>query len=214
MFQSLTSYLLGTFAALFPIANPMGAVVIFYSLTSAYSHRYRLKLASKTALNVILVLMTFFLVGKLILDLFGLSLGVLRIAGGLIVGHTAWDMVAAKHKLTTEEHQAAIDQEDISFTPMAIPIISGPGAIGVAIGQATLVREWIDYLGCLLGIGLLGVIVYLFLRLGEPLIRRLGKTGMGALNRILGFLILAIAIQLISNGTLELLKNAAPNLFK
>ncbi len=214
MWQSLTYYLFGTLVALFPIANPMGAVVIFYSLTADDSHRYRLKLARKTALNVILVLVTFFLIGKLILDLFGLSLGVLRIAGGLIVGHTAWEMVAAKRKLTTEEQQAAVDQEDISFTPMAIPIISGPGAIGVAIGQATLVREWIDYLGCLLGIGLLGGIVYLFLRLGEPMIEKLGETGMGAMNRILGFLILAISIQLISNGTLELIKNAAPNLLK
>jgi multiple antibiotic resistance protein len=214
MWQSLTYYLFGTLAALFPIANPMGAVVIFYSLTAEDSHRYRLKLARKTALNVILVLVTFFLVGKVILDLFGLSLGVLRIAGGLIVGHTAWEMVAAKHKLTKDEREAAVDQEDISFTPMAIPIISGPGAIGVAIGQATQVKEAIDYLGCLLGIGLLGGIVYLFLRLGAPLIERLGETGMGALNRILGFLILAIAIQLISNGTLELLRNAAPNLFK
>ena len=214
MWQSLTSYLFGTLVALFPIANPMGAVVIFYSLTADDSRRYRLKLARKTALNVIFVLVTFFLIGKLILDLFGLSLGVLRIAGGLIVGHTAWEMVAAKRKLTTEEQQAAVDQEDISLTPMAIPIISGPGAIGVAIGQATLVREWVDYLGCLLGIGLLGGIVYLFLRLGEPMIEKLGETGMGALNRILGFLILAIAIQLISNGILELLKNAAPNLLK
>ncbi len=214
MWQSLTYYLFGTLVALFPIANPMGAVVIFYSLTADDSHRYRLKLARKTALNVILVLVTFFLIGKLILDLFGLSLGVLRIAGGLIVGHTAWEMVAVKRKLTTKEQQAAVDQEDISFTPMAIPIISGPGAIGVAIGQATLVREWIDYLGCLLGIGLLGGIVYLFLRLGEPMIEKLGETGMGAMNRILGFLILAISIQLISNGTLELIKNAAPNLLK
>lgn len=213
MWQSLTFYLFGTLAALFPIANPMGAVVIFYSLTAEDTHRYRLKLMGRTSLNVILVLVIFFLGGKLILDLFGISLGVLRIAGGLIIGHTAWEMVASQRKLTIEEHQAAVDQEDISFTPMAIPIISGPGAIGVTITQATLVSGWIDYLGCLLGIVLLGGLVYLFLRLGEPLIQKLGKTGLGALNRILGFLILAIAIQLISNGTLDLLKNALPKLF-
>jgi multiple antibiotic resistance protein len=97
---------------------------------------------------------------------------------------------------------------------MAVPMIGGPGAIGVVISQATQATEWVDYLGCMLGIGLLCGSIYLFLRLGEPLIEKLGKTGMGALNRILGFLILAIAVQLIANGTLELLKTAAPDFLK
>jgi multiple antibiotic resistance protein len=156
---------------------------------------------------VIWVLITFLIGGKLILSFFGISLGVLRIAGGLIVAHTAWELLTIRRRLTNEEHQAAVDQEDISLTPMAIPIIAGPGAIGVVISQAT---KWIDYLGCVLGIGLLGGLIYLFLRLGEPLIEKLGKTGIGALNRIFGFLILAIAVQLIANGTLELLKTIPP----
>jgi multiple antibiotic resistance protein len=214
MWQSLISYTFGTLAALFPIANPLGAVPIFYSLTADDTPRYRLKQARQTALNVVRVLVTFLLVGKLVLSFFGLSLGVLRIAGGLIVGHTAWEMVTARRRLTSDEHQAAVDQEDISFTPMAVPMIGGPGAIGVVIGQATQATAGIDYLGCVLGIGLLGGLIYLFLRLGEPLITRLGETGMGALNRILGFLILAIAVQLIADGIEELIKAAAPNLLK
>lgn len=214
MWQSLFSYTFGTLAALFAVANPLGAVPIFYSLTATDTPRYRLKQARKTTLNVIGVLVAFLLVGKLILSFFGISLGVLRIAGGLIVGHTAWEMVTARRRLTTEEHQAAVDQEDVSLTPMAVPMIAGPGAIGAVIAQATQATEWIDYLGCVLGIALLGGLIYLCLRLGESLIEKLGKTGIGALNRIFGFLILAIAVQLISNGTLELLKTAAPNLFK
>lgn len=214
MWQSLVSYTFGTLVALFPIANPIGAVPIFYSLTAEDTPRYRLKQARKTALNVVGVLVIFLLVGKLILSFFGISLGVLRIAGGLIVGHTAWEMVTARQRLTTEEHQAAVDQEDVSFAPMALPMIGGPGAIGVVISQATQATAWIDYLGCVLGIGLLGGLIYLFLRLGEPLIEKLGETGVGALNRILGFLILAIAVQLITNGILELLKTAAPTLLK
>ena len=214
MWQSLISYTLGTLIALFPIANPIGAVPIFYSLTADDTPRYRLKQARKTAFNVVGVLVTFLLVGRLVLGFFGISLGVLRIAGGLIVGHTAWEMVTARRRLTTDEHQAAVDQEDISFTPMAVPMIGGPGAIGVVIGQATQATAWIDYLGCVLGIGLLGGLIYLFLRLGEPLIEKMGKTGMGALNRILGFLILAIAVQLVANGLLELIKTAAPHLLR
>lgn len=214
MWQHLISYTFGTLAALFPIANPVGAVPIFYSLTATDSPGYRLRQAQKTALNVILVLAAFLLIGKLILNFFGISLGVLRIAGGLIVAHTAWEMVTAKQRLTTPENQEAIDKEDISFTPMAVPIVSGPGGIGVVIGLSTRANQWFDYLGCLIGIVLLGILLYLCLALGEPLIEKFGKTGMGALNRILGFLILAIAVQLIAEGTLELLKASAPGLLK
>jgi multiple antibiotic resistance protein len=206
MWNPLISYTFGTLVVLFPIANPLGSVPIFYSLTAEDTPDYRLQQAHKIALNVIWVLITFLLGGKLILSFFGISLGVLRIVGGLIVAHTAWELLTVRRRLTNEEHREAVDREDISLTPMAIPIIAGPGAIGVVISQATQATKWIDYLGCVLGIGLLGGLIYLFLRLGEPLIEKLGKTGIGALNRIFGFLILAIAVQLIANGTLELLK--------
>ncbi len=212
MWQSLVSFMVGTLLALFPIANPIGAIPIFYSLTAQDTAKYRLKQAQKTTLNVFAVLTTFFLIGRLILSFFGISLGVLRIAGGLIVGHTAWEMVTATTRLTTEEHQEAIDKDDISFTPMAVPMISGPGAIGVVIGLSTRVHLWSDYLGCLLGVGLLSVLLYLFLVLGEPLIEKFGATGMGALNRILGFLILAIAVQLIADGTVDISKPFVTNL--
>ena len=121
--QSFLSYTFGTLIALFPITNPIGAVPIFYSLTVHNTPKYRLEQARKTAISVVGVLLTFLLVGKLILSFFGLSLGVLRIAGGLIVGHTAWEMVTARRRLTILEQQDAADKEDISFTPMAVPIM-------------------------------------------------------------------------------------------
>lgn len=145
MLQNLISYTVGTLAALFPIANPLGAVPIFYGLTAADTSKYRLRQAQKTALNVILVLATFFLAGKLILSFFGISLGVLRIAGGLIVAHTAWEMVTSRQRLTSQEHKEAVDKEDVSFTPMAVPMVSGPGAIGVVIGLLTKASQWVIF---------------------------------------------------------------------
>jgi multiple antibiotic resistance protein len=189
------SFMLGTLAALFPVANPIGAIPVFYSFTAEDTPKYRFQQARKTTFNVFVVLVASLFIGKLILSFFGISLGVLRIAGGLIVAHAAWGMVAAEKRLTIQEHQEAIDKEDISFTPMAIPIISGPGAIGVIIGFATQAHSWSDYLGCLLGVGLFSAVLCLCLVLGEPLIEKFGATGMGAMNRIFGFLILAIAVQ-------------------
>jgi multiple antibiotic resistance protein len=211
--QFITS-IAGTFISLFAIANPIGAIPIFYSLTAEDTPLFRGSQARWTAINVVWVLAVFLLAGRLILEFFGISLGVLRIAGGLLVAHTAWEMVAVRQRLTRSEGQAAADKDDISFTPMAVPLVSGPGAIGVAIGKGASADGVIYYLGCLLGIVFLGISLYFFLALGEPLLKRLRKNTIGALNRVLGFFILAIAVQLIADGVFALLKDAAPNLLQ
>jgi multiple antibiotic resistance protein len=206
MGNSLIAYTFGTFTALFPIANPMGATFIFYSLTVEDTYPYRLVQARKTALNVIGILSVFLLLGNLILHIYGISLGLLQVIGGLIVSHTGWKMIIAKRLLTEAQHLAAMDKDDVSFTPMAIPLISGPGAIGVVINQAAEAKNWIDYLGCFLGIILLGGLTYLFLRSGQLLIKNLGKTGIEIAERLFGFLTLVIAFKLIADGTFALLK--------
>ncbi|UFP96271.1 MarC family protein [Gloeobacter morelensis] len=210
MMQSLLSYTIGTFLALLPIANPVGAIPVFYSLTAGDSTGYRLQQARMTAINVLWVLALFAIAGKVILSFFGISLAVLKVAGGLLVGHTAWEMVTARPRLTPPENEEAVDKEDISFTPMAVPMLSGPGAIGVVIGLAAKATDVFDYIGCLVGIALLSAVVYLSLVVGEPLIKALGKTGVGALNRVLGFLILAIAVQFIADGVLQLVRGSGP----
>jgi len=214
MLQALISTILGTFLALFPVANPVGAVPIFYSLTAAETPKSRRRQARQTALNVFWVLAIFLVAGRLILEFFGISLGVLRIAGGLLVAHTAWEMVTSRQRLTAPEKNEAVDKEDISFTPMAVPLVGGPGAIGVVIGLANNVSYWLEYLERVVGIALLGVILYLCLVLGEPLIKALGQNGMGALNRMMGFFILAIAVQLIAKGVFTLLQESAPGLLR
>jgi multiple antibiotic resistance protein len=141
----------------------------------------------------------------LLLDFFGISLGVLKIAGGLIVAHTAWEMVSGHHKLSHEENTEVETKEDISFTPMALPLLSGPGAIGVVIGLSyTNQNHLIFYSGTSIGILLIAISAFISLRLSMPLFKLLGKTGVGVLNRIMGFFILAIAVQLVFNGIFSL----------
>jgi multiple antibiotic resistance protein len=214
MIPGILTYTIGTLAALFPIANPIGAVPIFYSLTATDTRSERRKQALKTVINVVLILSAFLLGGRTILEFFGISLNVLRIAGGLLVANAAWEMVTSRQRLTDSEQQAGAEKEDISFTPMAIPLIAGPGSIGVTIGLATKLTHWSDYLGCLIGIVLFGGLLYICLILGESLLSILGRNGLGALNRVLGFFILAIAVQLIADGVISLFQTAAPHLFK
>jgi multiple antibiotic resistance protein len=189
-----------TFLALFPIVNPIGGVPLFFSLTGDYSQAERRSTALKVALDVIAILVLFMLFGRFVLNFFGISLPVLKIAGGLIVANTAWGMVTGSSRITVEESSEAQTKPDISLTPMAMPMLSGPGSIGVVMGLAAHADHFLSYLGMVIGIVVLGLTVYLLLALGGPIVKRLGPGAMGAINRIFGFLILAIAVQLVWNG--------------
>jgi multiple antibiotic resistance protein len=193
-----------TFLALFPIVNPFGGIPLFFTLTSGMSKQERERTAMKVALWVFLILVTFMFFGRFVLSIFGISMPVLKIAGGLIVANTAWGMVTASSRLTSAESDDASTKEDISLTPMAMPLLSGPGSIGVVMALAANVDNFLSYVGLMIGIFALSVSVYLFLRLGGPLVARLRPNAVGAITRIFGFLILSIAVQLVADGVMDL----------
>jgi multiple antibiotic resistance protein len=201
--EDLPTAATATFLALFPIVNPPGGVPLFFSLTSDYSREERNRTALRTSIYVIAILITFMLIGRFVLSFFGISLPVLKIAGGLIVANTAWGMVTASSRMTTEESSEALTKEDISLTPMAMPMLSGPGSIGVVMGLAAHANGFLAYLGMVIGILAVGLSVYLFLGMGGPLVKRLGPSAMGAITRIFGFLILSIAVQLVWDGVAD-----------
>jgi multiple antibiotic resistance protein len=204
LLRALPSAAVATFLALFPIVNPFGAIPIFFTLTGDFPPAERNSTALKTAIYVIIILVVFLFFGRFVLILFGISLPVLRIAGGLIVANTAWSMVTGNNRMTAAESNEASTKEDISLTPMAMPMLSGPGSIGVVMGLAADAGGTVSYLGIVIGIVALGLVVYLFLRLGGPLVKRLGPGAAGAINRIFGFLLLAIAVQLVCDGIVDL----------
>jgi len=198
--EDLPTAAIATFLALFPIVNPFGGIPLFFSLTSNFTREERSQTARRTSLYVIAILVTFMLVGRFVLSFFGISLPVLKIAGGLIVANTAWGMVTASSRMTSEESSEALTKEDISLTPMAMPMLSGPGSIGVVMGLAAHASGFLAYVGMLIGIALVGLTVYLLLCTGGPMVKRLGPSAMGAITRIFGFLILSIAVQLVWDG--------------
>jgi multiple antibiotic resistance protein len=201
--RTLPASAAATFLALFPIVDPFGGIPIFYSLTSSWPPKERQRTALKTALYVFGILVVFLFFGRFVLYFFGISLPVLKIAGGLIVANTAWGMVTSTARMTTAETDEASTKEDISLTPLAMPLLSGPGAIGVVMALAAHVDNRLAYLGMVIGIAGVAVSVLLFLLMGGPLVRRLGPSAVGAINRIFGFLILAIAVQLVWDGVAD-----------
>src|SRR5580765_6428204 len=198
--RTLPSSAAATFLALFPIVDPFGGVPVFFTMTSSWEPRERHRTAFKTGLWVFLILVTFLFFGRFVLYFFGISLPVLKIAGGLIVANTAWGMVTSHSRITPAESDEAEEKEDISLTPLAMPLMSGPGAIGVVMALAAHVENVAAYAGMVIGIAGIALSVALFFCMGGPLVRRLGPSAVGAINKIFGFLILAIAVQLVWNG--------------
>jgi multiple antibiotic resistance protein len=192
-----------TFLALFPIVDPFGGIPIFFTLTSSWDARERTRTAWKTGMWVFIILVTFLFFGRFALYFFGISLSVLKIAGGLIVANTAWGMVTSTARITPAESHEAEVKEDISLTPLAMPLMSGPGAIGIVMALAAHVDSKASYIGMVIGIAAVALSVALFFRLGGPLVKRLGPSAVGAINKIFGFLILAIAVQLVWNGVAD-----------
>lgn len=203
--QDILTFTGVAFSVLFPLINPIGGVPAFSGLTAHDTPDFRKSQARKIAINVFIILVTFLLIGKLLLELFGLSLGVLQIAGGLIVANTGWQMVNSKAD-DEKQNTSKVQDLDISFMPMAMPILSGPGAIGAVIGMSTSAEHAEDYIGFAIGILLIGLVTYLFLILSIPLMKKLGSTGINVLTRMMGFFILAIAVNLVYQGILALTK--------
>jgi multiple antibiotic resistance protein len=198
--RTLPNSALATFLALFPIVDPFGGVPIFFTMTSDWTPEDRNRTAYKTGMWVFVILVTFLFFGRFVLYFFGISLPVLKIAGGLIVANTAWGMVTSTARITPAESHEAESKDDISLTPLAMPLMSGPGAIGVIMALAAHVDNASAYIGMVIGCAFIALSVALFFRMGGPLVRRLGPGAVGAINKIFGFLILAIAVQLIWNG--------------
>lgn len=205
--RTLPNSAAATFLALFPIVDPFGGVPIFFTMTTGWTSRDRSRTAMKTGMWVFLILVTFLFFGRFVLYFFGISLPVLKIAGGLIVANTAWGMVTSHARITPAESHEAESKQDISLTPLAMPLMSGPGAIGVVMALAAHVNNLAAYMGMVLGIAGVALSVTLFFRLGGPLVRRLGPSAVGAINKIFGFLILAIAVQLVWNGVADFQSN-------
>ena len=198
--RTLPASAAATFLALFPIVDPFGGIPIFFTMTSNWSPQDRRRTAFKTGIWVFVILVTFLFFGRFVLHFFGISLPVIKIAGGLIVANTAWGMVTSHARITPEESHEAKEKGDISLTPLAMPLMSGPGAIGVVMALAAHVDNAAAYLGMVIGVAGIALSVTLFFVLGGPLVRRLGPSAVGAINKIFGFLILAIAVQLVWNG--------------
>jgi multiple antibiotic resistance protein len=143
---------------------------------------------------------------------FGISIPGLRIAGGLLVagiGSTMLMAMPVEHSADDPARRAARAKRDVSFSPLAKPMLSGPGAIAVTVGFTSLATQWLDYVAIILGIITVALITYVTLSLSEHVVKVIGTNGMNALSKVMGFLILCIGIQFVVNGVLGIATDPA-----
>lgn len=190
--------------ALLPIINPFSTAPLFLAITDGDTDAERREQARKGVIYMVCILLAFLVGGTFIMQVFGLSLPGLRIAGGILVAGVGLRMLYPKDDggQTKAEHQESRRKPDVSFTPLAMPSLAGPGAISVTIGLASLATDWLDFLAIALGILLVSVMVFITLRVSTRLVRVLGVTGLHAMTKIMGFLILCVGVQFIVNGVI------------
>jgi len=205
----MLSFFLATLGSLFSVVNPLGAVPIYLTLTTTMAERTRRLMARKTALWFLLILVIFFFAGTFILDFFGISLNALRIAGGLIIVNSGYGLLNSKfeeRRLTDEIESEAQDSEDISFTPMAMPMLSGPGSISLLISLFAEQSEWVSR-GLIVGVvATMALLIWAVLHFAPVLFRLLGRAGLAALSRIMGFLVMSIGIEMLIAGVVSLVQ--------
>ena len=192
--------ILATFSALFSVVNPFGAMPVFLTLTQDDTPAQRNQQALKACLYMVGILAVFFLAGQYVLNFFGIRIHDLRIAGGLMIMRAGFELLspgASKKKISPEVVEEGQLKEDISFTPLAMPMLSGPGAIAVSIAMYTTSLSYLDMTLILVSIVLLAAVSYIILRFSHQLTRYMGKAGLSALSRIMGFIVLSIGVNFI-----------------
>lgn len=198
------------FASLFSVVNPLGAIPVYLALTPSYTKHERNTSALFTSLYFTIILLSFFLFGTYILSFFGISLASLKIAGGLVIFNSGFGLLNGnfeRNRVGKKVTAEAKEKEDISFSPMAMPMLSGPGSISLLIG---LFSEYPDMSQrVLVGTVVIftGLTVYLILRGAPILFRVLGHGGLKAISRIMGFLVMAIAVEYIISGIISLVSS-------
>jgi len=195
---------LATFVGLLPIVNPFSTAVVFLALTARLSEPERRRQAALACLYATGVLWVFLFAGALIMRFFGISIPSLRIAGGLIVARIGFAMLAPSD---ADGATATAPRTDIAFTPLAMPMLSGPGSIAVTIGMAAGAKSAWEHLAIAAGIALVVAVSWGVLRSARAVKGFLGEQGIDALTRIMGFLLVCIGVQFIGIGVIDVVSN-------
>ncbi|WP_155033132.1 MarC family NAAT transporter [Enterobacter asburiae] len=204
---------------LLPLANPLTTVALFLGLAGNMNSAERNHQSMMASVYVFAIMMVAYYAGQVVMNTFGISIPGLRIAGGLIVAFIGFRMLFPAQKAHESQEAASKSEEletepsaNIAFVPIAMPSTAGPGTIAMIISSASTVRDsatfpdWVLTVAPPLIFAIIGVIVWASLRSSGAIMRWVGKGGIEAISRLMGFLLVCMGVQFIINGVLEIIK--------
>lgn len=198
------------FAALFSVLNPIGTVPIFVGLTEGYTKKEISKTSLWTALNVFIILMIAFFIGQYVLTFFGITITALRIAGGILITNSGFALLNGKFSknkgINKKVEEEAQERSDIALTPLAMPMLAGPGSMSLLIAFYQEHNSTSEIISSCLAILVIALVIFIILRSAYYLARILGSSGIVAISRIVGFLTIAIGIQYIISAILSIIR--------
>lgn len=208
----MLTFALNAFVAVLVITDPLGNTPIFASLLKHYAAPERNSIIRRACIAAVAILILFTLVGSLILKIFSITIGAFRIAGGLILFGIASHMLSAEKsrtRITPGEEVEAQSKEDIAIVPLAIPLISGPGAIATVMALQTQAASTLQTGILILAIIVSGLISYITYRYAGTFLMRIGETGINIMTRLLGLILAVMSIQFVING----IRDSFPEIF-
>ena len=202
------SFFLLTFSSLFTLINPIGITPILLSITIDLDDNEYTGIIKKGIIVAYLILFIFSLMGSLIFEFYGITINAFMIAGGILFFRSSIDMIEAKvprSSSTPKETEEAEEKEDMSITPIGIPLIAGPGAITSVMLLSSQAISTGDKLILHFNIILTLLLTFVILLLGKKISKRIGTTGIRIIQRIMGLILLVISIQFIIYGIVPLI---------
>ncbi len=180
-------YLLGALATLFSVVNPISTMPVFLALTVNADKQHRELMARKSAIMMVLILIGFLIAGSFILKFFAISLEGIRIAGGLVIVRSGSMLLNAieKPNLSAESKTEGLTKKDISLTPLAIPLLAGPGAMAAVISMSTKADEPLKFLFLAVAILIVAFTVHISFKYSAKALPILGTSGLEALTKIM-----------------------------
>jgi multiple antibiotic resistance protein len=203
MIREWLSFSVLSFSAIFFVVDPMGVIPIFIAMTKGDPPAKRRDMARRATIAAFFILTTFALAGTLIFKVFGVTLGAFKVAGGVLLLLTAIEMLRAQKgriRVSPEEELEGTEKEDVAIFPLAIPLLAGPGSIATVTTLMGKAGRAAFAVPVVLSIAVTCAAAYAMLLAAERIQRLMGVTGLSVMNRVIGLIIGAIAVQFIFDG--------------
>ena len=207
--QSETQFFILCLTTLFTLINPIGIAPLLVVMTERFSKDERVKIAKKGSATALITLLLFAILGSLIFSFFGITLEAFQIMGGILFFRNGLRMLDAKvgrSRTTPAEQEESQESDDIAISPIGIPLIAVSGAITATMLLSSQTPQIYSYFTLGLSIMIVLTFVYVILRNGNVLMRVLGTSIMRIIQRLMGLILLVIAVQFVINGTISVIK--------